>query len=40
MLARKVAQELGVDEGFIYLLGEPERKFEYSDQGPTFRQRR
>ncbi|XWW94769.1 hypothetical protein V2A60_002717 [Cordyceps javanica] len=34
--ARKVAQELGVDEGIIYLVGEPERRFPDSDQGPNF----
>lgn len=38
--ARKVAHELGVDEGIIYLVGEPERRFPDSDQGPKFRQQR
>ncbi|KAJ6789833.1 hypothetical protein PWT90_08696 [Aphanocladium album] len=38
--ARKVAHELGVDQGIIYLVGEPERRFPDSDQGPKFRQQR
>ncbi|PMB72202.1 putative Xaa-Pro aminopeptidase [Beauveria bassiana] len=38
--ARKVAQELGVDKGIIYLVGEQERRFPDSDQGPKFRQHR
>lgn len=38
--ARKVAQELGVESGIIYLIGEPENKFPDSDLSPKFRQRR
>lgn len=38
--ARKVAHELGVDKGIVYLVGEPERLFPDSDQGPKFRQQR
>ncbi|KAI1469556.1 metallopeptidase family M24-domain-containing protein [Daldinia caldariorum] len=38
--ARKVAKELGVDNGIIYLPGQLESTWEDSDQGPPFRQRR
>ncbi|KAF7557349.1 hypothetical protein G7046_g6049 [Stylonectria norvegica] len=38
--ARKVAEELGVDDGLIYLPGEPTRLYEDSDQSPPFKQRR
>ena len=38
--ARKVAKELRLNHGLIYLPGEPARLFEDSDQGPAFRQRR
>ncbi|KAI2626712.1 metallopeptidase family M24-domain-containing protein [Hypoxylon sp. NC1633] len=38
--ARKVAKELGVDNGLIYLPGQLESTWEDSDQGPPFRQRR
>ncbi|KAI5457834.1 hypothetical protein BGZ63DRAFT_364201 [Mariannaea sp. PMI_226] len=38
--ARKVAAELGVTDGLIYLPGEPTRLYEDSDQSPPFKQRR
>lgn len=38
--ARKVAKELGVDSGIIYLPGKLEQTWEDSDMGPPFRQRR
>ncbi|KAI1344309.1 metallopeptidase family M24-domain-containing protein [Xylariaceae sp. FL0016] len=38
--ARKVAKELGVEHGIIYLPGQLETTWEDSDQGPPFRQRR
>ncbi|KAK7402635.1 hypothetical protein QQX98_011615 [Neonectria punicea] len=38
--ARKVAAELGVGDGLIYLPGEPTRLYEDSDQSPPFKQRR
>jgi len=38
--ARKVATELGVPSGMIYLLGQEDTLYEDSDQGPKFRQRR
>ncbi|KAF6825569.1 xaa-pro dipeptidase [Colletotrichum plurivorum] len=38
--ARKVAEELRVSDGLIFLPGEPSRSYEDSDMGPTFRQRR
>ncbi|KAI1479009.1 metallopeptidase family M24-domain-containing protein [Daldinia eschscholtzii] len=38
--ARKVAKELGADNGIIYLPGQLESTWEDSDQGPPFRQRR
>ncbi|KAG6016721.1 hypothetical protein E4U54_000535 [Claviceps lovelessii] len=38
--ARRVADELGVREGLIYLPGQPERLLEDSDQPRAFRQRR
>lgn len=38
--ARKVAKELGVKSGIIYLLGQEEKLYEDSDMGPEFRQRR
>lgn len=38
--ARKVAKELGVEEGLIYLPGLPTPLYEDSDMGPLFRQRR
>ncbi|KAI1212204.1 metallopeptidase family M24-domain-containing protein [Annulohypoxylon truncatum] len=38
--ARKVAKELGTDNGLIYLPGQLESTWEDSDQGPPFRQRR
>ncbi|ORY70048.1 peptidase M24, structural domain-containing protein [Pseudomassariella vexata] len=38
--ARKVADELGVDNGLIYLPGQLESTWEDSDMGPSFRQRR
>ncbi|KAH6849750.1 putative Xaa-Pro aminopeptidase [Chaetomium sp. MPI-CAGE-AT-0009] len=38
--ARKVAHELGVKQGLIYLPGQDEKYYEDSDMGPTFRQRR
>ncbi|KAM7207341.1 putative Xaa-Pro aminopeptidase [Naviculisporaceae sp. PSN 640] len=38
--AKKVAKELGVQSGIIYLPGGEEQLYEYSDMGPTFRQRR
>jgi Xaa-Pro dipeptidase len=37
---RKVLAELGVDDGLIYLPGEPTRIYEDSDMGPRLRQRR
>jgi Xaa-Pro dipeptidase len=37
---RKVIDELGVDDGLIFLPGEPTRQYEDSDMGPEFRQRR
>ncbi|KAH7308185.1 putative Xaa-Pro aminopeptidase [Stachybotrys elegans] len=37
---RKVVKELGVDNGIIYLPGEPTRLYEDSDMGPAFRQRK
>ncbi|OAA68129.1 peptidase [Niveomyces insectorum RCEF 264] len=38
--ARKVAKELGVSDGLIYLPGLPSQLYEDSDMGPAFRQRR
>ncbi|KAI0598606.1 metallopeptidase family M24-domain-containing protein [Biscogniauxia sp. FL1348] len=38
--ARKVAKELGAQNGIIYLPGQLEATWEDSDQGPPFRQRR
>ncbi|KAL2131026.1 hypothetical protein VTI74DRAFT_5616 [Chaetomium olivicolor] len=38
--ARKVANELGVKNGVIYLPGQVEELYEDSDMGPEFRQRR
>ncbi|KAK4214512.1 putative xaa-pro dipeptidase protein, partial [Rhypophila decipiens] len=38
--AQKVARELGVQSGLIYLPGGEETLYEYSDMGPAFRQRR
>ncbi|KAK4106487.1 hypothetical protein N658DRAFT_512329 [Parathielavia hyrcaniae] len=38
--ARKVARELGVKCGVVYLVGQEEKVYEDSDQGPEFRQRR
>ncbi|KAI0123862.1 putative Xaa-Pro aminopeptidase [Xylariales sp. AK1849] len=38
--AKKVAEELGVKNGFIYLPGKLEQTWEDSDMGPPFRQRR
>ncbi|EFX03974.1 peptidase [Grosmannia clavigera kw1407] len=38
--ARKVAKELGIAEGLIYLPGLPSLVYEDSDMGPAFRQRR
>ncbi|KAK4123433.1 Creatinase/aminopeptidase [Parathielavia appendiculata] len=38
--ARKVAKELGVNCGVVYLVGQEEKLYEDSDQGPEFRQRR
>ncbi|KAL1898799.1 hypothetical protein Sste5346_003206 [Sporothrix stenoceras] len=38
--ARKVAKELGVKDGLIYLPGLPTQIYEDSDMGPAFRQRR
>ncbi|KID75098.1 Xaa-Pro dipeptidase, partial [Metarhizium brunneum ARSEF 3297] len=38
--ARKVVRELGVDDGLIYLPGQPEISLEDSDQPRLFRQRR
>ncbi|CAK7206414.1 hypothetical protein SEUCBS139899_009206 [Sporothrix eucalyptigena] len=38
--AQKVAKELGVKEGLIYLPGLPTQLYEDSDMGPQFRQRR
>ncbi|KAI8628580.1 metallopeptidase family M24-domain-containing protein [Xylariaceae sp. FL1651] len=38
--ARKVAKELGSQEGIIYLPGQWDVNWEDSDQGPPFRQRR
>ncbi|KAH7000155.1 putative Xaa-Pro aminopeptidase [Ilyonectria destructans] len=38
--ARKVAAELGVSDGLIFLPGEPTRLYEDSDQSPPFKQRR
>ncbi|OLN85786.1 putative Xaa-Pro aminopeptidase [Colletotrichum chlorophyti] len=38
--ARKVAAELNVSNGLVFLPGEPSRSYEDSDMGPTFRQRR
>ncbi|KFA65476.1 hypothetical protein S40285_00490 [Stachybotrys chlorohalonatus IBT 40285] len=38
--AHKVVQELGVEDGLIYLPGEPTRSYEDSDMGPAFRQRK
>jgi Xaa-Pro dipeptidase len=38
--ARKVAKELGVKDGIIYLPGQEEKFYEDSDMGPKFRQRR
>jgi len=37
---RKVAQQLSVKSGLIYLPGQQEQFYEYSDMGPAFRQRR
>lgn len=38
--ARKVARELGVDNGLIYIPGKNEQVWEDSDQSVPFRQRR
>ncbi|KAK3313891.1 peptidase M24, structural domain-containing protein [Apodospora peruviana] len=38
--AQKVAKELGVQNGLIFLPGQTEKLYEYSDMGPGFRQRR
>ncbi len=38
--ARKVAKELGVKYGLIYLPGQEDKLYEDSDMGPAFRQRR
>ncbi|XXG96465.1 hypothetical protein Hte_002748 [Hypoxylon texense] len=38
--ARKVAKQLGTENGIIYLPGQLESTWEDSDQGPPFRQRR
>ncbi|KAL7626572.1 hypothetical protein AAE478_003344 [Parahypoxylon ruwenzoriense] len=38
--ARRVAEELGAENGIIYLPGQLESTWEDSDQGPPFRQRR
>ncbi|KAG8407610.1 hypothetical protein J3458_020358 [Metarhizium acridum] len=38
--ARKVVKELGVDDGLIYLPGQPDISLEDSDQPRLFRQRR
>ncbi|EGR48826.1 uncharacterized protein TRIREDRAFT_61765, partial [Trichoderma reesei QM6a] len=38
--ARKVAQKLGVQDGLIYLPGQPSQNYEDSDQPPPLRQRR
>ncbi|KAK4115374.1 Creatinase/aminopeptidase [Canariomyces notabilis] len=38
--AKKVARELGVDSGLIYLSGQHELLYEDSDMGPEFHQRR
>ncbi|KAI1861343.1 uncharacterized protein JN550_010873 [Neoarthrinium moseri] len=38
--AKKVAKELGVENGIIYLPGKLEQNWEDSDMGPPFRQRR
>ncbi|KAL2148102.1 hypothetical protein VTH82DRAFT_2390 [Thermothelomyces myriococcoides] len=38
--ARKVAKELGAKNGIIYIPGDEESFYEYSDMGPRFRQRR
>uniref|UniRef100_L2FV31 Xaa-Pro aminopeptidase n=1 Tax=Colletotrichum fructicola (strain Nara gc5) TaxID=1213859 RepID=L2FV31_COLFN len=38
--ARKVAAELNVSDGLVFLPGEPSREYEDSDMGPAFRQRR
>lgn len=38
--ARKVAKELGVEKGLVYLPGKLEETWEDSDMGPAFRQRR
>ncbi|GAB1320475.1 hypothetical protein MFIFM68171_10685 [Madurella fahalii] len=38
--AKKVAKELGVQSGLIYLPGQVEKRYEDSDMGPEFRQRR
>ncbi|KAL2262421.1 hypothetical protein VTK26DRAFT_1371 [Humicola hyalothermophila] len=38
--ARKVARELGVQTGLIYLPGQQQQLYEFSDMGPEFRQRR
>ncbi|PHH67925.1 hypothetical protein CDD83_6344 [Cordyceps sp. RAO-2017] len=38
--ARRVAAELGVDDGLVYLQGQPEAELRDSDQSVPFRQRR
>ncbi|KAK0722850.1 peptidase M24, structural domain-containing protein [Lasiosphaeria miniovina] len=38
--AQKVAKELGVQSGLIFLPGQDEKLYEESDEGPEFRQRR
>ena len=38
--ARKVAEQLGVNYGIIYMPGQIELSYEDADQGPPFRQRR
>ncbi|KAK4457464.1 putative Xaa-Pro aminopeptidase [Cladorrhinum samala] len=38
--AQKVSQQLSVKSGLIYLPGQQEQFYEYSDMGPAFRQRR
>ncbi|KAJ2906193.1 hypothetical protein MKZ38_002618 [Zalerion maritima] len=38
--AKKVVKELGSSNGIVYLAGEVEKTYEYSDMGPVFRQRR
>ena len=38
--ARKVAKELNISDGLVFLPGEPSRTYENSDMSPPFRQRR